>query len=143
MPDTSCMVAAVCAWHVHHAAATAELEARLDRGEHLVVAGPALVETYAVLTRLPPPHRLSASDAYTLIDANFVDGREVAALNADDYQSIIEHASSDGTAGGQVYDAVLAACARRAGVDAFLTFNARHFDRFGTPGLAIIVPGQR
>ena len=142
MLDTSCMVAAVCAWHEHHAAATAELVARLGRSERLVVAGPALVETYAVLTRLPPPHRLSASDAYTLIAANFVEGREVVALDGHDYHGVIELASLGGTAGGQVYDAVLAACARRAGVDAFLTFNARHFDRYRTPGFAIVVPGQ-
>jgi predicted nucleic acid-binding protein len=142
MPDTNCMVAAVCTWHEHHAAASTELEVRLGRGERLVIAGPALVETYSVLTRLPPPHRLSARDAYALIAANFVEGRDVVALDADDYRRIIELASLEEIGGGQVYDAVLAACARGAAVDAFLTFNARHFDRYRSPGLAIVVPGR-
>lgn len=53
LPDTNVMIAAVCDWHEHHAAASAEIEARLNRGESLVAAGPALVEAYAVLTRLP------------------------------------------------------------------------------------------
>lgn len=53
------MIAAVCAWHEHHTRATEEIERRLSRGEEMIVAAPALVEAYAVLTRLPPPHRLS------------------------------------------------------------------------------------
>lgn len=57
------MVAAVCTWHEHHDRAAREIEQRLRRGEKMLVAGPALVESYAVLTRLPPPHRLSPVDA--------------------------------------------------------------------------------
>jgi hypothetical protein len=30
-------------------------------GAKMIVAAPALVEAYAVLTRLPPPHRLSSN----------------------------------------------------------------------------------
>jgi len=51
--DTSCMVAAVCTWHEHHAAAAGEIERRLGRGERMAIPAPALVEAYAVLTRLP------------------------------------------------------------------------------------------
>jgi hypothetical protein len=46
------MVAAVCFWHEHHAAAVAEIKRRLEHGEQLAVAAHALAETYAVLTRL-------------------------------------------------------------------------------------------
>jgi predicted nucleic acid-binding protein len=71
-PDTSCMVAAVCGWHESHLAAREAIERRLRQADTMLVAGPALVEAYAVLTRLPPPHRLSASDAVALLDANFI-----------------------------------------------------------------------
>ena len=54
------MVAAVCSWHEHHQAAIGEIERRLRRRETIIVAAPALVETFAVLTRLPSPHRLSS-----------------------------------------------------------------------------------
>jgi predicted nucleic acid-binding protein len=57
--DTSCIVAAVCSWHEHHAAAAAAIEARYEAGDRLAVAAHGLVEAYAVLTRLPAPHRLA------------------------------------------------------------------------------------
>lgn len=71
LPDTSCMVAAVCDWHEHHERAREEIERRLDRDEVMVTAAPALVEAYAVLTRLPAPHRLSPEDALVLIDISW------------------------------------------------------------------------
>jgi len=78
--DTNCIVAAVCDWHEDHAAAAAAIEGRLARGEQRVVAAHALVEAYAVLTRLPPPHRLTPADAWTLLEANFVTGVRIVAL---------------------------------------------------------------
>ena len=47
------MIAAVCAWHEHHDRAAGKMNLRLRRGEQIRVARPALVESYAVLTRLP------------------------------------------------------------------------------------------
>ncbi len=38
----------------------------------MLLPAPALVEAYAVLTRLPPPHRLSVPDALALLEANFI-----------------------------------------------------------------------
>lgn len=55
VPDTNCMIAAVCTWYEHHEWATEEIERRLERGETLCMAAHTLVEAYAVLTRLPPP----------------------------------------------------------------------------------------
>jgi uncharacterized protein with PIN domain len=49
------MVAAVCAWHPQHEQAANEIERRLELAEPMILAAPALVESYAVLTRLPPP----------------------------------------------------------------------------------------
>ena len=54
------MIAAVCTWHEHHSQVAEEIELRLYRGEELFVAAPALVEAYAVLTRLPRPYRDSS-----------------------------------------------------------------------------------
>ena len=71
--DTSCLIAAVCGWHEQHRVAAAEIGRRLDRGERLSVAAHALTEAYAVLTRLPAPHRLSPADAWELLRANFLD----------------------------------------------------------------------
>jgi predicted nucleic acid-binding protein len=105
----------------------------------MVVAAPALVETYAVLTRLPAPHRLSAEVALRLVEENFMRGRCVA-LDVQEYRSLLRGAPPAGVAGGRTYDAVIAQCARRAGVGTVLTFDAAHFAPFGGPDLAIVVP---
>ncbi len=43
---------------------------------------PALVEAYAVLTRLPSPHRLSPADAWKLVKVNFVENSRIVALSS-------------------------------------------------------------
>src|SRR5258707_811905 len=53
--DTSVIIALVSGWHERHAAVTALVEGELDRGSGLLLATHALIESYAVLTRLPPP----------------------------------------------------------------------------------------
>ena len=60
--DTSALVAAVSTWHERHDRTRTELQRRTDAGEELVLAAHSLVETYAVLTRLPG-HRLRVDDA--------------------------------------------------------------------------------
>ncbi|HET9358317.1 MAG TPA: PIN domain-containing protein [Vicinamibacterales bacterium] len=137
--DTSCMVAAVCSWHEHHPAAAAEINRRLQRGQRLCVPAPALVETYAVLTRLPPPHRLTAKDAWALIEGNFVTGALLEVLDGGGYVDLLRRAASQDVAGGRTYDAVIGACAREAGATVLLTFNRRHFDP-APPGLQVLEP---
>jgi predicted nucleic acid-binding protein len=142
LPDSSVMVAALCAWHEHHAAAVAELDQRLGTGTQLVAAGPAMVETYAVLTRLRAPYRQSASDAQALTARSFLDGTELVALEGAPYRDLLDRALVLGVIGGQVYDLVIAECARQAGVDALLTFNARHFRRLADRAIDIVIPGE-
>jgi predicted nucleic acid-binding protein len=133
------MVAAVCAWHEHHAAATAHIEQQLDDGARLVVAGPALVEAYAVLTRLPAPHRLSSADAWAVLEANFVQPATIAILNDEAYPKLLRRLAKEAIAGGRTYDAVIAECAHHAGVGTLLTFNRRHFEP-PPEGVTIIDP---
>lgn len=139
--DTSCVVAAVCAWHEFHAAAAQAIGDRLQRGERLAVAAHVLVEAYAVLTRLPPPHRLSPSDAGTLIRSNFVQGAGTVALSGTEHAQLVSACAAAGVRGGRSYDALIAACARKAGASTLLTFNPRHFDP-GPAGVAVVVPSM-
>jgi predicted nucleic acid-binding protein len=133
------MVAAVCTWHAHHARITEEFERRFSQGGEMIVAAPALVETYAVLTRLPPPYRLAPSDALALLEANFM-GTKIIALDGKSYRSLLLQAPDDKIAGGRIYDAIIAACALQAKVATLLTFNERHFLAFAEKGIAIVVP---
>ena len=92
------------------------------------MAAPAVVETYAVLTRLPPPYRLRPADALALIEGSWSDV-EVAALDGTAIWPLLRGLREAGIAGGSTYDAVVAACARKAGVDVILTWNVADFER--------------
>ena len=140
LPDTTCMVAAVCGWHEHHERAAAEIERRLSHGETMIVAAPALVETYAVLTRLPPPHRVLPGSAYELVRANFIEGIAIAGLAAEAYGEVLTDAVGRGVAGGRTYDAVIVACALAGGASSLLTFNERDFVSVAGKRLEIVVP---
>ena len=136
------MVAAVCPWHEHHAAAAAEIERRLERGERIATPAPALVEAYAVLTRLPQPHRLAPADAWAVLRGNFVDQATIASLNSESYVQALDGVAASGTEGGRTYDVIIGECARIAGASTLLTFNGRHFHP-APPGVEVITPDAR
>ena len=138
--DSSCLIAAICAWHEFHEAAAEAVESRLVSGQGLVLAGHALAETYAVLTRLPSPHRLAPADAGTLIHENFVRGARLVALPGSAYAAIVRRLAREGVSGGRVYDAIIAESARRGRAATLLTFNPKHFDP-SPDGVTIVVPG--
>lgn len=89
----------------------------------MIVAAPALVEAYAVLTRLPPPHRISPEAALTLLDNNFVKSVTVIALTAKTYEALLRLALEKGVAGGRTYDAVIGRCAEQG-------FDGSHLQRW-------------
>lgn len=134
------MIATVCSWHEHHVRAIEAVEERLDRGEEMIVAAPALVEVYAVLTRLPPPYRLSTTDALALLEDNFMNALKIVALDGKSYRTLLRQAPRENIAGGRTYDAVIAACALQTKATALLIFNERHFLPFVVKGLNIVVP---
>ena len=133
------MVAAICGWHEQHAAAATEIERRLEDGERMAIPAPALIEAYAVLTRLPAPHRLSPADAWALVQANFIRSATIVALTAPAYKKLLGRVVKHTIAGGRTYDAVIAECARQAKADTLLTLNRRHFEP-PPAGVSVIDP---
>ena len=127
--DTSCLIAALCTWHEHHARTCAEIERRRRDREDLVLATHSLAETYTVLTRLPPPHRLRADDALSLIEMNW-GAAPVVLLTAPDIWRALREAPRLGVIGGQMYDALIAAVAIKAEASVLLTWNLRDYSRF-------------
>lgn len=134
------MVAAVCTWHERHAAVAAEVERRLSRGDRLVAAAHALVETYAVITRLPPPHRVSPADAWTLVLTNFVTPAKVTALPAAGHVALLRELAGNAIGGGRTYDALIAATFERSLPMDLLTLNPRHFE--ARDGFVVVEPGR-
>lgn len=124
--DTSCLVAAALPQHEHHAATLAALARRRATGQAFVLAAHAVLEAYAVLTRLPPPHRLGPADALAVLDRNWGKTETVALTGPETWRLVRQHGAT-GTAGGRVYDGIIAACARKGRADEVLTWNVRHF----------------
>jgi hypothetical protein len=100
------VVAAFASWHESHRSAAKELagEARL--------IGQVALESYAVLTRLPPPHRAPSDLVIQFLRENFAD--RVLVLPARAYMRVLSGVASAGLIGGSVYDAVVGATAAHA-----------------------------
>src|SRR5207244_6141914 len=103
----------VCAWHEHHTRATAAIGRRLRGRERMIVAAPALIEAYSVLTRLPAPYRLAPADALAVLQNGFVRGAHLVALPATAYRVVLGNAPLSGIAGGTVSAATTRACCVR------------------------------
>jgi len=71
----------------------------------MATAAHALAESYAVLTRLPAPHRLSPADALAVLEGSFLGSALIVALNADGYRAVLRRSGKEGIAGGRTYDA--------------------------------------
>jgi predicted nucleic acid-binding protein len=136
--DTSVVVAALLGWHENHEAARKALERSLT-AERLVLPAPTLIESYAVMTRLPSPHRLSPADAAALLHDTFV-GVPTVALDGDEVWKLIEDLEATQIAGGRSYDGHILACARKAGAKKLLTLNDRDFLALGAPEIEIARP---
>ena len=88
-----------------------------------------LAETYSVLTRLSVPYRLTPTTAYRLLESTFLARASVFALDAPAHVEVLQEAAEDEISGGRIYDAMIAACARRAGASVLLTFNRATLNR--------------
>lgn len=105
--DTSVAVAAFASWHEHHRLALRSL----SRGARLIAH--VALETYAVLTRLPPPHRARADLVVEFLTRNF--RGSLLVLPPGEQRRLLATCARAGLTGGGVYDALVAATAAHAG----------------------------
>jgi len=136
--DSSVIVAALLSWHEKHEVAARALGRALDAEEGIVIPVHAIVESYSVLTRLPPPHRLAASDALALLRENF-QSLKLAAFSARSVWTVLGQLSAANLGGGVTYDAMILHAAVQAGATSLLTLNARDYGRL-PDRLLIVVP---
>jgi len=106
-------------------------------GRTVVLSGPALAETYSVLTRLPSDVRLLPADAARLLSERFA---EPLLLGADVAGRIPDVLSRHGIAGGAVYDALVALAAAEHGAD-LATRDLRARATYEAVGVSVIVVG--
>ena len=136
--DTSVIVASLLTWHEHHEVALRALEeASAERPMFIPI--PVLVESYAVMTRLPAPYRLSPSDAHALLRDNFAKAR-VGGLSGAECWKLLSDLSEHRVAGGRIYDAQIVAAAVQASAELMLTLNQVHFAYLAPAGLEVRSP---
>ncbi|HUF02206.1 MAG TPA: PIN domain-containing protein [Gaiellaceae bacterium] len=104
--DTSLAVAALAGWHSAH-----EPSRRAATGA--AIPAHARLETYSVLTRLPPPHRI-ASDVAAGLLASWFPNAEILVPSSRLSRSMVERCHDVGVQGGAVYDALVALTASEA-----------------------------
>jgi len=106
--DTSVVVAAFATWHEGHASALAAMRRHDPR-----LPAHVGLETFSVLTRLPPPHRARPEIVAAFLRARFPS--PPLTLPGAAHASLIQDATAAGLTGGAIYDALVAATARHAG----------------------------
>ena len=107
--DTSLVVAAFASWHESHGAARRALDGGLRLVEHCAL------ETYSVLTRLPPPHRASGEVVRDFLAARFP--QPLLRLSESAYKGFILGMVDHAVTGGAAYDALVAATAVNCGAE--------------------------
>lgn len=104
--DTSIAVAAFADWHTLNDAARAVLADDAQIPSH------ALLETYSVLTRLPPPQRVQPTIVSTWLSRRFP--RALQPPDESAQRELIGTLAADRRAGGTIYDALVGLTALHA-----------------------------
>lgn len=127
--DTSVLVAASVQAHPMHARALPWMKRARKADVALHVATHSVAECYGVLTTLPLRPRISPETAARIIRDNIQAVAKLVSLSASEYMSVLQDLAERGLRGEIVYDALIAAAARKAEVDRLLTLNADDFVR--------------
>ena len=126
--DSSIIVAAVHANHPLHKSIAGWLDAALD--EHaIVVAHHTVLESYAVLTRLPAPYRLGPAEADRALRGTLEAYATIAPFDGAAMWDVLDRIGQMPAAGGATYDAFIIEILKAAGVDAIATSNVEQFRR--------------
>ncbi|MDQ4119813.1 MAG: VapC toxin family PIN domain ribonuclease [Actinomycetota bacterium] len=123
--DTSVLVAAFARWHEAHTEAAAAVRASDGLVEHVAV------ETFSVLTRLPPPRRVPPGIVVDFLDHHYPGLRLPGVRSAD----VLGTARDAGIVGGAVYDLLVGLSARDAGA-VLLSLDRRATATYAAAGVA-------
>jgi predicted nucleic acid-binding protein len=107
--DTSVVLPALLADHEAHQAATEALSTCTTTIAHVAL------ETYSVLTRLPPPRRADAATAAATLQARLPPTH--VTLDASSYATAPRQLATAGVSGGAAYDGLIALTALKFDVE--------------------------
>jgi predicted nucleic acid-binding protein len=98
--DSSVVIAAFATWHEYHAIARKAMVSRPRLIAH------AAIESYSVLTRIPPPHRAHPSIVHAFITERFTE--PFLTPSETSYQELLATIAARQIIGGPAYDALIA-----------------------------------
>ena len=107
--DSSILVAGVHANHPLHAVAAGWLIKNIPLHE-LIVSHHSILETYAVLTRLPGELRLTGPEAKQLLESTIKLNMRVADFSSSSIWECIDSLVNHSALGGHSYDVFIAEC---------------------------------
>jgi predicted nucleic acid-binding protein len=130
--DTSVLVAAFRAGHVHHVPSLKRFAAAEKK--HSACGLHSLAEVYSVMTALPVKPMIPPEQAMLFVEE--VRNRlTLISLSQEEYFASIQDAASRGFTGGRIYDSLLLACAAKCKAQAVYTWNLKHYQSLA-PDLA-------
>lgn len=138
--DANILVAGLLSWHVQHTLVRPILVEWLGHSPKPVVPVQALVEAWAVMTRMPTPHGVSAADAASLLDGALKGRCRLGVLAEADGWRMLDALLDGKIVGGLAYDLQIVTCARAAGATRLYTCNERDFGRLTLAGIEIVNP---
>jgi predicted nucleic acid-binding protein len=130
--DSSVVIAAFATWHEHHALARKAMAGRPRLIAH------AAVESYSVLTRLPPPHRAQPSIVHAFITERFTE--PFLTLPEAGYQELLATLAAGQILGGPAYDALIALTAAEHQAT-LVSLDQRAAATYRTVGATVEQPG--
>jgi len=107
-PDSSVVIAALAPWHTAHAAARSEL-----MGDERRLVAHVAFEVVSVLSRMPEDRRMAPSVVLESLENDYADPWLV--LTGEEHLTCLRRATLAGLRGGMLYDALIAATAKRHG----------------------------
>jgi predicted nucleic acid-binding protein len=126
--DSSALVPVFVPGHQHHERSLTAFSAAKRATSYS--AAHCMAEVYATLTRLPGKYRAAPEQAISCLET-IEEHLSVLTLEVAEYVSAIRGAAALGTEGGNLYDALIAACALKANADVIYTWNVGHFLSLG------------
>ena len=127
--DTSVLVGAMVADEEHHGACAA----LLDAGSIGIFAH-GLVETFCTLTGGRSAFRMSADDASSILEEDFVPSLEVISLTPTETLRALRESKQHGVRGGAIFDYLHLVAARKAKAKRIYTLNLSNFRSFHRAG---------
>ena len=124
--DTSVLIAAFWGDHVNHASSL-EIVAGASK-TNTACSAHSVAEVYSVITALPVRPPVSPDQALLFLD-QLREKVAIITLSLGDYFETVRIAAEHGVTGGQIYDALLLATARKVEARNVYTWNIRHFQR--------------